>query len=153
MIMVIYHNTNYLVIDTISMIVKSGYLNIFHHLVIWLYANFRLFANISDNLIEDLPSSVCNLSHLKSLCLDNNNVKQVLFCCFKKPLVMHWTWLNVTWLFYCSVLFILFNYLFYECFLNLHYVVKMIYRPFPRTIQLQRKTTYWLNIDLLYYRV
>ncbi|CAL0319639.1 unnamed protein product [Lupinus luteus] len=30
-----------------------------------------------DNLIEDLPSSVCNLSHLKSLCFDNNNVKQI----------------------------------------------------------------------------
>ena len=43
-------------------------------------ANSDHFVNISDNLIEDLPSSVCNLSHLKSLCLDNNNVKQVVFC-------------------------------------------------------------------------
>lgn len=32
---------------------------------------------LSDNLIEDLPESVCNLKHVKSLCLDNNNVKQV----------------------------------------------------------------------------
>lgn len=31
----------------------------------------------SDNSIEDLPESVCNLVHLKALCLDNNNVKQV----------------------------------------------------------------------------
>ncbi|KAG5562515.1 hypothetical protein RHGRI_005292 [Rhododendron griersonianum] len=29
-----------------------------------------------ENSIADLPSSVCNLIHLKSLCLDNNNVKQ-----------------------------------------------------------------------------
>lgn len=31
----------------------------------------------AENSIADLPSSVCNLIHLKSLCLDNNNVKQV----------------------------------------------------------------------------
>ncbi|XP_021804101.1 plant intracellular Ras-group-related LRR protein 7-like [Prunus avium] len=31
----------------------------------------------SDNSIEDLPESVCNLVHLKALCLDNNNVKQI----------------------------------------------------------------------------
>lgn len=31
----------------------------------------------NENSIEDLPSSVCNLIHLKSLCLDNNNVKQI----------------------------------------------------------------------------
>ncbi|KAG5516576.1 hypothetical protein RHGRI_037330 [Rhododendron griersonianum] len=30
-----------------------------------------------ENSIADLPSSVCNLIPLKSLCLDNNNVKQV----------------------------------------------------------------------------
>ncbi|KAF8408185.1 hypothetical protein HHK36_007327 [Tetracentron sinense] len=29
------------------------------------------------NSIEDLPPSVCNLIHLKSLCLDNNNVHQM----------------------------------------------------------------------------
>lgn len=31
----------------------------------------------AENSIEELPSSVCNLVHLKSLCLNNNNVKQV----------------------------------------------------------------------------
>nr|DAD31422.1 TPA_asm: hypothetical protein HUJ06_010273 [Nelumbo nucifera] len=29
------------------------------------------------NLIDDLPSSICNLVYLKSLCLDNNNVYQI----------------------------------------------------------------------------
>ncbi|KAJ8637410.1 hypothetical protein MRB53_011677 [Persea americana] len=29
------------------------------------------------NLIEDLPPSICNLTHLKSLCLNNNNVRQI----------------------------------------------------------------------------
>ncbi|MED6146010.1 hypothetical protein PIB30_030573 [Stylosanthes scabra] len=36
-----------------------------------------LISNISDNQIEELPASVCNLSHLKSLFLDNNNVNQI----------------------------------------------------------------------------
>jgi hypothetical protein len=129
------------------------------YLALWLFlneANFRLFANISDNLIEDLPSSVCNLSHLKSLCLDNNNVKQVLFSCFK-ALVMRWTWLNVTWLFYCSVLFILFIYLFilwvlFESPLCCKNDLSTISEDYP-TFQLRCKTAYWLNIDLLYYRV
>lgn len=31
----------------------------------------------ADNVIEDLPASICNLIHLKSLCLNNNNLSQV----------------------------------------------------------------------------
>ncbi|GJZ02118.1 plant intracellular Ras-group-related LRR protein 7-like protein [Tanacetum coccineum] len=31
----------------------------------------------NENSIEELPTLVCNLIHLKSLCLDNNNLKQV----------------------------------------------------------------------------
>ncbi|KAA8541011.1 hypothetical protein F0562_024851 [Nyssa sinensis] len=31
----------------------------------------------NENSIEELPSSVCNLVHLKSICLNNNNVKQI----------------------------------------------------------------------------
>ncbi|XP_030949594.1 plant intracellular Ras-group-related LRR protein 7-like [Quercus lobata] len=31
----------------------------------------------ADNLIEDLPASICNLIHVKSFCLNNNNVSQV----------------------------------------------------------------------------
>ncbi|KAG5522756.1 hypothetical protein RHGRI_034786 [Rhododendron griersonianum] len=34
-------------------------------------------AKEDENSIADLPSSVCNLIHLKSLCLDNNKVKQM----------------------------------------------------------------------------
>lgn len=32
----------------------------------------------ADNAIEDIPASFCNLIHLKSLCLNNNNINQVL---------------------------------------------------------------------------
>ncbi|TYI12497.1 hypothetical protein ES332_A09G281700v1 [Gossypium tomentosum] len=39
-----------------------------------LQANVCKFA---DNLIEELPASVCNLVHLKSLCLNNNKVSQI----------------------------------------------------------------------------
>jgi hypothetical protein len=69
----------------ISIFVKSGYFEhyappflLFGFMLFLNEANFRLVVTISDNLIEELPASVCNLSHLKSLCLDNNNVKQVL---------------------------------------------------------------------------
>lgn len=51
------------------------------YLAKWLYIviDWASF-NVSDNVIEDLPASVCSLSHLKSLGLDNNDVKQVVFC-------------------------------------------------------------------------
>lgn len=32
---------------------------------------------LADNSIDDLPPSICNLVHLKSLSLDNNKVKEV----------------------------------------------------------------------------
>lgn len=45
---------------------------------------FHLLSTVSwfwiafaDNSIEDIPASFCNLIHLKSLCLNNNNINQV----------------------------------------------------------------------------
>ena len=36
-----------------------------------------IWDSLADNVIEELPASLCNLIQLKSLCLDNNQVKQV----------------------------------------------------------------------------
>ena len=33
--------------------------------------------SLADNVVEELPASLCNLMQLKSLCLDDNQVKQV----------------------------------------------------------------------------
>lgn len=33
--------------------------------------------SLADNVVEELPASLCNLIQLKSLCLDNNQVNQV----------------------------------------------------------------------------
>ena len=42
------------------------------------FSQLIMLANFADNLIEDLPVSVCNLIHLKSLSLNNNSVGQVV---------------------------------------------------------------------------
>ena len=55
-----------------------------------------IWDSLADNVIEELPASLCNLIQLKSLCLDNNQVKQVeqLRCDL----------LNHLYLFYCESL-------------------------------------------------
>lgn len=59
----------------------------------WLYLSFLsstsswFWITFADNSIEDIPPSICNLIHLKSLCLDNNNVNQVFTIQFKS----YWT--------------------------------------------------------------
>lgn len=98
-------------------------------------ANFSFFAKISDNVIEDLPSSVCNLSHLKSLCLDNNNVKQVLSG-------LHWLLLGCfIVLFYSFYLYICFV---SACWIPLCFINNLwsSSKDYPTAV-----TAYWLNID------
>ncbi|KAK2404715.1 plant intracellular Ras-group-related LRR protein [Trifolium repens] len=77
--------------DELGHLVRLERLSISGNLLIYLPATIGRLRNVksigscfsleelqvNDNLIEELPSSVCNLSHLKSLCLDNNNVKQI----------------------------------------------------------------------------
>jgi len=57
---------------------------------LWLFLLQSLIVirdSLADNVVEELPASLCNLIQLKSLSLDNNQVNQVnrlkcVFFCF-----------------------------------------------------------------------